>query len=499
MTDTAAPSRLSAATLTALPDAVQPPGYDRAGLRAGIVHVGVGNFHRAHQAVYLDDLFALGLDHDWAIAGAGVRPADAAMRDRLLDQDCLTTVVELAPGAHAARVTGAMIEFVEIAADNGPLIARMADPAIRIVSLTVTEGGYYLDGDGHFAAAHPDMIADAADPDRPGTVFGAILAALRLRRAAGLPPFTVMSCDNLPGNGEVCSHTLCGLATLQDRAFGAWVADTVAFPNSMVDRITPATGAAELALVRDEFGIADDAPVLCEPFRQWVMEDNFPQGRPALEKVGVTFTQDVEVYEKMKIRILNGGHAIIAYPAGLLGHDLVHEAMADPRIQTFLETLIGREVSPHLDAVPEFTPAAYLDKIVERFSNTDIRDTVRRLCFDGSNRQPKFIIASIRDNLAAGTVPEGLCLLSALWCRYCAGQTEDGTPIAPNDPQWDRLQATAQAARTRPAAWLEMTDIYGDLAQHAGFAAAFSAWLATLWDEGTDACLNRYLTGRGRP
>ncbi|HVG46605.1 MAG TPA: mannitol dehydrogenase family protein, partial [Rubellimicrobium sp.] len=313
------PIQLNADALSHLPEGVAGPAYDRAGLRAGILHVGVGNFHRAHMQVYLDRLFGMGRDHDFAIRGAGVRPTDAAMRDRLAAQDFLTTVVELDPSGLSARVIGSMIDFVPV--EPEAVIAAMADPAIRIVSTTVTEGGYYVDAktDG-FAADHPDIQADVANPDAPKTVFGMVLAALRRRRDAGVPPFTFLSCDNLPENGHVAERTVTGLARLQDPAFADWVAANVAFPNSMVDCITPATSDRERRMVADKFGLTDSAPVACEPFRQWVLEDNFPQGRPALEEVGAEFVANVAQYELMKLRILNGGHAAIAYPGALLGH-----------------------------------------------------------------------------------------------------------------------------------------------------------------------------------
>lgn len=471
------------------------PAYDRAALKPGIVHIGLGNFHRAHMAVYLDDLFGMGLDHDWAILGAGVRPGDAAMRTALLAQDCLSTVIELDPSDRRARRVGSMVGFIEVQADNAALIAAMSDPAIRIVSLTVTEGGYYVDAaTGQFDPTAPDIVADAATPSRPGTAFGAILAALRLRKAAGVAPFTVMSCDNLPGNGHVTQAAVAGLARLSDPSFADWVATNVAFPNGMVDRITPATGPRERAMAA-EFGLTDPVPVTCEPFRQWVLEDNFPMGRPALEKVGVTFTPHVHAFEAMKIRILNGGHAIIAYPGGLKGHEYVHEDMADPTIRAFLDAVETREIIPIVPPVPGQDLNEYKALIIDRFSNPEVADTVRRLCLDGSNRQPKFIIPSIRDVLAAGGDAGGLTLLSAMWCRYCFGVDESGAAIAPNDPNWDRLQATATAARDNPAAWIEMTDIYGDLAQNPTFAAGFAEALDYLWANGAEAAMQRYLAG----
>jgi len=484
---------LSNATLSALPANVAAPGYDRGLLRPGIVHIGLGNFHRAHMAVYLDDLFALGGDHDWAILGAGVRPGDGAMREVLKAQDCLSSVIELAPGAHSARVIGAMVDFLEVEPGNAALIGAMTEPSIRIVSLTVTEGGYYIDPKtGTFSPDHPEIRADAARPDRPDTAFGAIIAALQARRAAGTPPFTVMCCDNVPHNGHVTRDAVVGLARLSDPELAGWIAANVAFPNSMVDRITPATGDRERAMAA-ALGLEDAAPVTCEPFRQWVIEDNFPAGRPALEKVGVTFTPHVDKFETMKIRILNGGHAIIAYPAGLADIALVHEAMEDAQIRAFLNRVLATEVLPIVPPVPGQDLGDYKALIVERFSNPEVADTVRRLCLDGSNRQPKFIIPSIRDRLAAGASFDGLILLSALWCRYCYGTTCSGAEIAPNDPNWERLTAVSHAAKDRPAAWLEMEDIYGELGRDPAVRAAFAEALNAVWTRGARAAVADYL------
>lgn len=471
------------------------PAYDRARLTPGIVHIGLGNFHRAHMAVYLDDLFAVGLGQDWAILGAGVREGDARMREALLAQDCLSTVIELDPAGHRARRVGSMTGFVEVQPDNAALIATMADPAIRIVSLTVTEGGYFVDAaTGRFDPTAPEIVADAARPDHPATAFGAILAALRARRAAGIAPFTVMSCDNLPGNGHVTRDAVTGLARLSDPALADWVAANVAFPNGMVDRITPATGPRERALAAS-FGLDDPVPVTCEPFRQWVLEDHFPAGRPPLEQVGVTFTPHVHAYEAMKIRILNGGHAIIAYPGGLLDIDLVHGAMAHPLIADFLEKVERDEIIPHVPPVPDTDLGDYFATIKGRFANPEIADTIRRLCLDGSNRQPKFILPSLRDNLAAGRMPTGLILECALWCRYCAGISDSGAVIAPNDPAWDRLTVVAQAARAEPARWLAMDDIYGATGRDPAVIAAFTRALDALWEKGTVAVLTDYLQG----
>ena len=284
-----------------------------------------------------------------------------------------------------------------------------------------------------------------------------------------------------------------GTARLSDPALAAWIDQNVAFPNAMVDRITPATGPRELAIAA-EFGLGTDpVPVTCEPFRQWVLEDAFPAGRPAWEKVGVTFTDHVHAFETMKIRMLNGGHALIAYPGGLKGIHFVHEAMADPLIYAFLDAVETREILPIVPAVPGQDLMAYKALILQRFANPDVADTERRLCLDGSNRQPKFIVPSIRDALAAGHKAEGLTLLSALWCRYCCGETEAGEQIAPNDPNWDALQTRARQARFNPAVWIAMEPVYGDLAQNAGFVARFAEALNYVWAHGVDAALKRYI------
>ena len=469
------------------------PAYDRKKLTPGIVHIGLGNFHRAHMAVYLDDLFALGKNHDWAIIGAGVREGDARMRDALLAQDCLSTVIELDPSGKSARRIGSMIDFLPVEPSNGALIAAMARPEIRIVSLTVTEGGYFIDAaSGCFDPTAPEIRADAARPDAPGTAFGAIIAALRLRRGAGVQPFTVMSCDNLPGNGYVTRNAVTGLARLSDPSLADWIAAQVAFPNGMVDRITPATGPRERGMARS-FGLNDPVPVTCEPFRQWVLEDNFPAGRPAFEAVGVTLTPHVHAFEAMKIRILNGGHATIAYPGGLMDIEHVHEAMANPLIKGLLDKVETQEIIPYIPPVPNTDLGAYYYLIVERFSNPEVADTIRRLCLDGSNRQPKFIVPSIRDALAAGGTVEGLALVSALWCRYCFGTTDSGAITPPNDPNWSDLTTLAAKARETPAAWLGMSAVYGDLGQNAAFATAFAGALRQLWADGVQVTLEAYL------
>ena len=481
---------LSTATLDLLD--VERPRYDRGALTPGIVHIGVGNFHRAHQAWYLHRLMQDGKAHDWAIIGAGVRPYDAAMREKLLAQDCLTTLIELDPESISAEVVGSMIDYLPIEDGNAALIRAMADPAIRIVGLTVTESGYYIDPvTKGFDASHPDLIHDAAHPDAPRTAFGAIVAAYRLRRDAGHAPFTGLSCDNLRGNGAILRQTIVSLARMSDPDLADWIDTHASFPNAMVDSIAPATGPNELALA-EQFGIKDAAVVTHEAFRQWVIEDDFCNGRPDWNEVGATFSEDVHAYETMKIRILNAGHQVLANVGEVLGLNTIADCMSHPGIHAFFSKVQRTEIAPTVAPVPGMKPAGYVDLIEARFSNRRIVDTIRRVAFDGSARHTGFVLPVLRDQLAAGRSVEGLALVEALWARMCAGTREDGSRIEANDPLWDDLHAAALSAKARPAAWLEQNRIYGDLDEQQVFANSFSYWLDQIWDCGCEAALAEY-------
>ncbi len=485
--------KLSNATLRDLPEEVSVPAYDRTVLTPGIVHIGVGNFHRAHQAWYLHRLMQQGKALDWAIIGAGVRDYDSAQRDKLAAQDYLTTLIELDPSGTSAEVVGAMVDYVPIEDGNRALIHQLSDPRIRIVSLTVTEGGYFLDpADKRFSSKHPDIQYDVHNTDTPRTAFGAIVAALKTRRAAGVGPFTCMSCDNLPGNGRILKEVVIGLAKLSDPDLAQWIAETVSFPNSMVDCIVPATGPEELALARD-LGVDDTAPVTHENFRQWVIEDDFCAGRPALEEVGVTVSDRVHAYEAMKLQLLNGGHQVVANPAEILGLHTIADAMQSTQIKGLFRKVALKEILPHIAPVPEIRPAAYVDLVDARFSNPAMIDTVRRVAFDGSSRHTGAVLPIIRTALAEGTPTEGLALSQALWARMCQGTREDGSVIEPNDPDWAQLFAVANAAKQTPNLWLEQRNIYGDIAENVGFSAAFSRFLTGLYTDGVEVTIANYL------
>ncbi|NOD47183.1 MULTISPECIES: mannitol dehydrogenase family protein [unclassified Ruegeria] len=493
------PVRLRRDRLEDLPVTVRTPAYAPSDLTPGIVHIGLGNFHRAHQAWYIHQLMQQGQARDWAIIGAGVRSYDAEMRSKLLEQDCLTTLIELNPNGVSAEVIGPMIDYLPIETGNTALTVKMADPSIRIVSLTVTEGGYYLDANtGAFDTHHEDIRHDAANPNQPRTVFGAMVAALRQRRVKGITPFTALSCDNLQGNGTILRNCVVGLARMSDPDLADWIDQNGAFPNSMVDSIVPATTEQVVSQCR-ALGIDDRAPVSHENFRQWVIEDDFCAGRPPLEQVGVTLTHNVHSYETMKLRILNGGHQLLANVGEILNVPTISDCMQDSDILAFFGKVQSEEILPHVDAVPGTTAKEYLELVETRFANTAIHDTTRRVAFDGSARHPGFLLPSLRDALASGSSVNGLALAEAFWCRMCAGVREDGSEIVPNDPQWQNLQKTALASRSDPECWLQQAQYYGEIGRNTRFADAFTSTVSEIWQNGSRAVLSEYVAETSIP
>lgn len=477
-----------------LPTEVRRPTYDRARLRPRIAHIGVGGFHRSHQAMYLDRLLEQRLADDWAIVGVGIRPEDARMRDVMAAQDGRYTLVLKHPdGTWDATVIGSIVEYRYGPDDPAAVLERLADPAIVIVSMTVTEGGYGIDQvTGEFDATAPEVVRDLAHPDDPGTVFGYVVEALRRRRERGIPPFTVQSCDNVQGNGEVARRVFSAFASLRDPELGAWVRDAVAFPSSMVDRITPGTTEADVAEVNERYGIADAWPVMAEPFTQWVIEDRFPLGRPAWERVGAQLVEDIVPYESMKLHLLNAAHQAIAYLGTLMGYRWVHDAASDPLLTRLLQRYWTDEALPTLRPVPGIDLVAYTDSLLERFRNPAIRDTLARLATDASDRIPKFLLPVIRDRLATGGSVDMAAAVVASWARYAEGVDEQGEPITIIDGRRDRLMAAARD-RQRPTAFIEDPELFGDLSGDATFRAAYLRVLDLLHERGATATLDALL------
>jgi mannitol 2-dehydrogenase len=487
--------RLRAAALPELPAAVDTPRYDRGRVRVGIVHLGVGGFHRSHQAAYLDTLMNRGEALDWGICGVGVLPADRRMRDVLTAQDHLWTLLVRHPdGEVDARVIGSMVEYLLAPDDPGAVIERMTDPAVRIVSLTVTEGGYNITADGGFDAGNPDIVADLAAPESPRTAFGLVTEALRRRRDRGTAPFTVLSCDNVPGNGDVARRSFAAFAALGDAELGEWIAREVRFPNSMVDRITPATTDADRAELAARFGVEDAWPVVCEPFTQWVLEDHFGTGRPPLQDAGVQLVDDVAPYELMKLRLLNAGHQVLGHLGRLAGLTYVHEACRDPLFRGVLEGYLRAEGEPTLRPVPGIDLAHYEADLVERFGSPAVRDTLARLCADASDRIPKFLLPVLRANLGTGGEIARSVAVLASWARSYCGTDDAGRPIEIVDARREVLAAAARRQDDDPLAFVRDPAVFGDLAGDERFAAAYRAALDSLRERGTRATLSA-LTG----
>jgi mannitol 2-dehydrogenase len=480
--------------------AVPVPAYDRSAVTVGIVHFGVGGFHRAHQAMYVDRLLERGLGSEWGICGVGVMPSDQRMRDVMRAQDCLYTLVVKDPdGGWQPKVIGSIVDYRYAPDDPEAVIELMAAPTTRIVSLTVTEGGYnFSPVTGEFDATNPAVRADLEPGAVPATTFGLVTEALARRRERGMEPFTLMSCDNIPGNGHMAQEVFGAFADLRDPELGRWVRESVRFPNSMVDRITPVTTDEDRAQIADRFSLRDGWPVVCEPFTQWVLEDSFTLGRPPLEEVGVQLVADVEPYELMKLRLLNASHQALCYFGYLAGYRLVHEVAQDRLFATFLLDYMNREATPTLPPVPGIDLDAYKQKLIERFSNDAVRDTVARLCAESSDRIPKWLLPVVRINLAAGGEIRLSAAIVASWARYAEGVDEQGEPITVVDRLADQLTAAARRQREEPLAFVADRTLFGDLVDDGRFTEAYLQTLTSLHDRGARATLEG-LVGSPQP
>lgn len=446
------------------------PEYNRSLLRPGIAHFGVGNFHRSHQAMYIDRLLNQGVGLEWGIVGVGVMPNDETMRNALAAQDYQYTLVEVAgDGTKNARQIGSICRFLYGPEDPEAVLELLSSPEIRIVSLTITEGGYNIDRvTGGFVLSNPAIQLDLANQQTPSTVFGFITQALHRRRNANVGPFTVMSCDNLPGNGHVTRRAILAFARELDGDLADWIGANVTFPNSMVDRITPVTTDADRDMVRTEFGVHDRWPVTSEPFTQWVLEDDFCNGRPAYELAGVQIVEDVAPYELMKLRLLNGTHQAMAYIGQLLNHTYVHEAVADEQIERFLRQFLT-QARPTLAPVPGLDLDEYIGTLFERFANPAIADTLARLAVDASDRIPKFVLPTIRDNLTANRPISAGTAMIAHWAKYLAAAVSVADPLGP--------KLIPLAKSDDPLAFIRYEPVFGDLAESDEFVDTYLSGL----------------------
>ncbi|WP_432544398.1 mannitol dehydrogenase family protein [Kineococcus sp. SYSU DK002] len=485
------PVPLRDSTLGDLPAGVEAPGYDRTALRPAVVHIGVGGFHRAHQAVYLDDLARTG-ETGWGLVGVGLR--SPGMGQVLADQDGLFLVVERGGEQERARVVGVLNRYLFAPDDPGAVLDALAAETTRVVTLTITGTGYRIDPHtGEFDADDDDLRADLADPAAPRTVFGFLVEALDRRRRAGLPPFTVLSCDNMPDNGTAARTAVVSFARSRDEGLAGWIEAEGAFPSSMVDRITPTTTPGEREVVVARTGVDDRWPVVTEPFRQWIVEDSFACGRPPLERVGVQFVDDVAPYEAMKTRMLNAGHCALAYLGILAGYSTIDEVLADWVFRAYFEHLLADEIVPLLPPVPGIDLAEYQQTLVRRFSNPEMGDQLTRLGRRGSSKMPNYVFPSVEAAVAAGRPHQLLLLAVAGWMRFLRGYDYAGNDVPVDGPLADRLVELARQGQEEPEPLMSEKTVFGDLRDDPGFASGVEVALRALEEQGPREVIGLYL------
>jgi mannitol 2-dehydrogenase len=482
---------LNSQTVRTLHPAIGVPGYERTELATGIVHFGVGGFHRSHEAMYVDRLLNQGLAAGWAICGVGTLPSDRSMQQALDAQNCLyTLVLKGTDGDVEPRVIGSISRYLLAPSAPEAVLAQLTDPSTRIVSLTITEGGYPVsDVTGEFEE-NPGVVSDLAAGAVPGTVFGLVAEALDRRRTSGTRGFTIVSCDNITGNGDIAQRSFIGYARLKNPDLAQWMDDNVEFPNSMVDRITPVTTDNDRRDLSDRFDIQDAWPVVAEPFEQWVLEDRFVDGRPPLEDAGVQFVDDVEPYELMKLRLLNASHQVLSYLGYLAGYRHVHEVCQDQSFSQMLMRYMAREATPTLSPVPGIDLADYRRTLLSRFANPNIGDSLARNCTDGSDRITKFVLPVIRHQLAHGGDISVAVTAVAGWARYVEGVDEQGRPIDVVDRRRAQLAPYAARQHVDPEALLAVGDVFGDLGEQPKFVEAYRAALGALHERGARATVD---------
>ena len=436
------PTRLSSKTLGLPPDDIARPSYDRRQVKAGIVHLGVGAFHRAHQAVYMDDLLAQ--NPDWGIVGASLRRPDT--RDALAPQDFLYTLAVRDASGTDCRIVGALLDCINVADEREKLLEIMVAPQTRIVSLTITEKGYCHDpATGELDESHPNIIYDLAHPEKPVSAPGLIVEAIRRRRKNHVPPFTVMSCDNLPANGRAAQKIITRFARLRATELGEYIVANVAFPSTMVDRIVPATTDTDRAEISEIIGLEDAWPIVTEPFCQWVIEDTFPSGRPPFEQAGAQVVADVEPFERMKLRMLNGTHSTLAYLGYLAGFKTVSDVVSNKNMWTFLHQLMSKEIIPTLD-MPGTDLLAYRDALLQRFANPSLKHATWQIAMDGSQKLPQRLLDTIRDRIASDKDYHRLVLGVAGWIVFASGTDESENSIEISDPFAERFEEIVASA-----------------------------------------------------
>ena len=471
------PIQLNQENLQEVGSRMPVPKYTRAADTSGIVHIGVGGFHRAHMAYYLHQLKNGGTASAWGICGIGLREADTKLHDIFKKQDYLYTLMVKHPnGKIEPEVIGAIVDFKMGTDSPEQVIARMAAADTKIVSLTITEGGYNFNPNtGEFNFDNPDIQHELHNPNDPKTVYGFLTTALKRRRDAGLPAFTVLSCDNIEHNGDMVRKMLLAFAEAQDPDLAKWITQEVCFPNSMVDRITPVTTPADIETLAQNYGVADAWPVTCEPFIQWVIEDKFSNGRPAFEKVGVQFVPDVSPYEKMKLRLLNAGHSVLGLLGILHGHPTINACIEDEVFKNYLRAFLDEEATPILGNIEGIDLEDYKNSLLERFGNPNIKDSVSRICAESSAKLPKFLIPTIHENLATGGNIKFATFVIAAWCYNSDKQVDqNGQPIEIIDAMQVKLHQAAKQTTIDPLAFIKQESLFGNLVKNKRFTKLYT-------------------------
>ena len=477
---------LNQKNLDNLSNRISCPEYDRKSLATGIVHIGVGGFHRSHQAYYIHRLLQKNDADNWAICGVGLREGDRNMYNVLKEQDGLYTLVTQHPNGNIENeIIGSITEFLLAVDDPQAVIDKLASETTKIISLTITEGGYNFNSStGEFDFENPEIQHELRNPNEPKTVYGYLTAALKKRRANGLPPFTIMSCDNIQHNGNVARKMVLAFAKKQDPQLASWIEKEVSFPNSMVDRITPVTTKEIIDYLKNEYDLQDKWPVLCEPFIQWVIEDNFSNGRPQLENVGVQFVPDVTPYEKMKIRLLNAGHSVLGITGAVHGHTTIDACMRDEVFAKFMRDFMNKEVTPILGSIEGIDIEEYKNNLEIRFGNPNIKDSVSRICSESSAKLPKFLIPTLLENLEKGGSINYATFLLAAWCLYSHKRLNNkGEPLEIIDEQKNELHKAAKETENNWTAFLEQSRIFGNLINNERFKNEYTSIIQTLYEK----------------
>ncbi len=473
-------NRLNQASVNALPSDVLLPSYNRQQLKAGIVHLGIGAFHRAHQAFYTEAVLNQ-FGGDWGIIGCSLR--SPSVRDQLAPQDGLYTLVERSGDGEKLQLIGAVIQNVVGPENPAQLINFMAQPNIKIISMTVTEKGYCHDpATGNLNFSHPDIQHDLSNLEQPKSAIGFIVAALNTRFKADVKSFTVLSCDNLPNNGEVLEKVVGQFAEKISPELTKWIKTNTCFPSTMIDRIVPATTDDDRRDIEARIGMRDEGLVVAEPFSQWVIEDKFSDGRPQWEKVGALLVKDVRIFEKIKLRLLNGSHSIMAYTGYLSGFDYISEVMSEPAFVNMVKTYMAREAGETIDAPEGFDIEAYKQQLRDRFSNKALKHRTWQIAMDGSQKIPQRLLESLRVQLKSKGNIDIICLGVAAWIRYVSGVDEKGNAIEVSDPFAAELRALSDANAGDVAATVRsivgLSKIFGDdLIQEERFVATTIDWL----------------------